>query len=560
MTEWRCRMQQEKDESSLWVRLYWICLALYTVYGISSSAISDVPIQGMEGTITYNRIGEIWAKGAWSQILRMPWWVIGTGIIPLFLSSILFLAVFGANLFALQLTSFFWNLGGLWLLSRTIDEPRELFFSTAVLAFGVPVMTEMHLGVSGAYTEIILPVVTVLYFQRWFLENAAGLSARRAAALSGGLAILTGFMPLMFPGVLAICIVTVSALSADDRRRLWWPLVGGGAAGAAIMVPVLLAQIYPGHAVYLTMDGTLERLRQITLVGLPDFLKIRGLRYSGYPLAVAFFFLAFHGLRKMNIRGEPRWNGLLIASLVIFFWLPTNTHIELDAPEPDLFRFRQLALAWPFWALFLASGVERVDHIFAHRLWRRAYQGLLLGTVAAGIVALYGALNWKAWGVTRHIQLRSFAARVVDEGLPHFHAPGHAEYMKAVPEEFRPTLAMLSSLGGIITAHLGNIETLPQTAAEIGSEYAEEFWTGFGLIACEGSMRNAPLAEKKISWLKQKLTSQEGAWIDCGCRLGMRWKTGEIYFAELGWPLEPRVIETGAARLWGDFRRYRSRE
>lgn len=554
------RMHDGREGSPLWTRLYWVCVALYAIYGVSSSAISDIPIQGMEGTITYNRIGRIWAEGGWSGILHMPWWIIGTGIIPLFLTSVPFLVVFGANLFALQLTSFLWNLGGLWLLARTIDEPRERFFATAVLVFGVPVMTEMHLGVSGAYTEIILPLATVLYFQRWFLKNASNLDARRAAALSGGLAILTGFMPLMFPGVLTICIVTVLALSVEDRRRLWWPLVAGGATGAAIMVPVLLAQFYPGHAVYLTIDGTLGRLWQITFVGLPDFLEIRGLRYSGYPLAMMFYLLAFQGLRRMNITGEPRWNGLLIASLVLFFWLPTNTHIELDAPEPDLFRFRQLALAWPFWALFIGSGVERIDRIFAGGLWSRVYQGLLLATVGAGIVALYGALNWKAWGVTRHIQLRSFAARVVDEGLPPFHAPGKAKYMKMVPEEFRPTLAMLSPLGGIITAHLGNIEMLPEKASEIGSEYGEEFWTGFGLIACEGSMRNAPLAEKRIPWLKKKLEPKEGAWIDRGCRLGTKWKKGEIYFTELGWPLEPRVIETGAARLWGDLRRYRSRE
>ena len=258
---------------------------------------------------------------------------------------------------------------------------------------------------------------------------------------------------------------------------------------------------------------------------------------------------------------DPRASSLMVASVVFIIWLPMNTHFDTGAPEPDIIRFRQLSSAWPFWALFLATAVEWLDaQGFSARL-RQGYQWLLLVTVAGCMVALFGALNWRAWGVTTKIRLDSLAGRTTDVVLPHFNAPGDFEMIEKAPEEYQATLAMLSSLSRIITADMGDfLENIMEDKVQVPPRYLQPYWVGVGLIACEGSMRNGPLVQRKLPELLNRVRTLERTWIRRGCEFGTRWRDGEIYFTELGWPLEPRVIETGSARLWSDTIRYRSRK
>ncbi|MCB0218829.1 MAG: hypothetical protein KDH09_03985 [Chrysiogenetes bacterium] len=555
-------MDLSRDNTIFWRRALWGCLGLYCFYGIWRSATVDIPIQGLEGMIVYYRMASMWDAASLSKLLSMPWWLIATGIMPLYFFCIPFFALFGINLLALQLASFAWNLIGLWLIYRAIDGERERFFTIGLLTFGLPVMAEMYLAASGTYTEMFLPFGIVLYVQHYFLKNAETISLRRAAALSGVIAIVTAFMPTMFPGVLAMCILTAVGLWRRGQRRLMLPLIAGGAIGSAIMLPMLLAQIYPSEAVFHDLPATPPKLLHLLWYGFPNFLEIRGIPYSGYPLAAICYYLIYRGFRSRAFGEFPKWSSLLFASVVFLLWLPMNSHFELGVrPDSDIIRFRQLSSAWPFWAAFLAVGIEWLDNRGISRKVLQAFQGWYLVTICACVIALFGALNWKAFGVTAKIRLDSIAGRSTDEVLPHFYAPGKYSKISKAPDEYQRTLVMLSPMSQIVTADMGDFrgQILGQVG-DIPPVYHEAYWVGLGLVVCEGSMRNGPLAERLLPDIIDQAPRREQGWIRRGCDVGTRWRNGEIYLTELGWPLEPRIIETGVARLWGDTLRYRSRK
>ena len=543
-----------------WRLLRRICLGLYVFYGIWRSTAVDIPIQGLEGMIVYSRMASMWDAPTLTKLLEMPWWLIATGIIPLYFVCIPFFLVFGVNLMALQLASFEWNLVGLWLVDRSIHGERGRFYALALLTFFLPVMTEMYLAASGTYTDVLLPFGIVIYVQRYFLDHMDDITALRAAVFSGVVAMAAAFMPIIFPGVLAMCIYTATALHGPTSGRLLKPLILGGAAGSLLMLPILLAQQYPTEAVYHDLAATPLKLFRLLVEGFPGFFEIRGIRYSGYPLTALFFYLIYRGVRAGDYLKSVQWSSLLVATLVFVLWLPMNSHFEVGTLEADLLRFRQYSSALPFWALFLALGVDWLHARGADRRLLFGYQGVLLVTVFSCIVALLGATNWRAFGVTAQMPLGSSAGRGTDEVLDHFTAPGRYRKIQKGSVEHRATLVMLSPMSQLATAQLGDYATHAILhATEVPPEYQEPFWVGLGLVVCEGSMRNGPIAEAALPEIKQRVSGEERGWIERGCDLGTRWRNGEIYFTELGWPPEPRVIETGAARLWGDTLRYRSR-
>ena len=516
---------------------------VYLLLGVLHSFTWSLPLSSFESFFAYQKMYEAFSGLSWNGIIDMPYRAVELSIIPLFFASAPFFLLLGPCLAALHLGTLAWNFLGLLLIERSLKDPDEGLLAAALAGLGLSLATHAYLRPNGGHQQILLPFGLLLYLTSRFLRSGAAISRREAFLVAFAAVMIAAFMVALAPYVLIACLVCFATIGARETRRLFPGLLSGLAVGAVLAVPLFLRQHEPAAHLGFAFDFLRQygvRLAWLIAFDLPSYLAVRGSAIPGYFLETVLLGLLVWSIASGACRHAPLLRIVVLWSLAIPFLMPAYPSYIPQMPIPNFFRLRYFQIVWPAWALLLAMG--------AVRLWKADLAGFLRKTSArvpaavagiwllSGTLISYAAIDYGHLGVTLRMPLATPLGRI----LTRHGAPGLMK-VDFYPQDLRETGAMFAPLCILVWAPDHPLQFFLEG---LPPDLREPFVFGAGLVRCEGSIPLAEATESKFSSLVAALSAQERETLERGCEIGKRWRSGEIAFRALAWPIESKIIET----------------